>query len=66
MDEPFVSNKEKNWQKFMCTGKIEDYLNYCNTPMMKQEKTATESGAFHAGFYQCNGNDIETDACWRV
>lgn len=50
------------WQRFVSTGKVEDYLRYscCGEP---QEALQGEAGADpHAGFYHGNRNDIETDA----
>ncbi len=50
------------WQRFVSTGRVEDYLRYSRGAGV-QETIRGKSGADpYAGFYHSDGNDIETDA----
>lgn len=62
MRETAESSRARYWQRFASTGKVEDYLQY-SCGKEAQETMGGKSGADpDAGFYNSNGNDIETDA----
>lgn len=62
MRETSESSRTRYWQRFVSTGKVEDYLQY-SCGKGAQETMIEMSGADpDAGFYNSNGNDIETDA----
>ncbi len=62
MRETTESSRARYWQRFVNTGKVEDYLQYsCGGG--EQEYVDGKVGANpDAGFYNSNGNDFETDA----
>ena len=47
------------WDRFMQSGKIEDYLNFKNEA--KEEKNP-KGDTVSAGFYDCNRNDYQGSA----
>lgn len=62
MRETAENSRARYWQRFVSTGKVEDYLQY-SCGMGRQGIMERQSGADpDAGFYNSNGNDIETDA----
>lgn len=62
MQETTENSRARYWQRFVSTGKVEDYLQYsCHAAL--RENGGRQSGADpDAGFYNSDGNDIETDA----
>lgn len=57
--------QEDEWERFVSTGRIEDYLLYSRhrQPSGGEETGGCRAGENpHAGVYQCNRNHIETDA----
>ncbi|MBO5283296.1 MAG: hypothetical protein J6B43_09250 [Lachnospiraceae bacterium] len=50
------------WQRFVSTGRVEDYLRYSNCGESQQAVQRQSGAELHAGIYHGNGNDIETDA----
>ncbi len=62
MRETAENSRARYWQRFVSTGKVEDYLQY-SCGMTPRETMERKSGAVpDAGFYNGNRNDIETDA----
>lgn len=62
MQETAEGSRAMYWQRFVSTGRVEDYLRYsCGGG--QQETVQGKSGADpYAGFYHSDGNDIEADA----
>ncbi len=50
------------WQRFVSTGRVEDYLRYSNCGELQQAVLRQSGAELYAGIYHGNGNDIETDA----
>ncbi|MBU3839442.1 MAG: hypothetical protein IAA25_00315 [Candidatus Ruminococcus intestinipullorum] len=63
---------EKNWEQFISTGKIEDYLSYKMAQQeleIKKEGQSVkkrESGAQGSESNCSNGNGAFGNTCWRI
>lgn len=50
------------WQRFVSTGRVEDYLRYSRSAGMQENRQGKSGADPYAGFYHSDGNGIETDA----
>lgn len=65
MKDTVEKQESDTWNRFLSTGRIEDYLQYaaCKNAVDVQNKLTGQVGdSPHAGFYTSDGNYIKTDA----
>lgn len=66
MKETIQRKERDSWERFLQSGKVEDYLSYVSCMSVKMQGAADrkhpEGDGSHAGFYTGDRYYIETDA----